>query len=254
MKAPKIMRDTGIASALYDMHFRNSFQDEMKLLFGFFPKGVVVQINSPYDIYLVCVKTLHSDNSVKNRLTGKCEIMSARGNPLPDDFFGIELQFVRWFDPCITDSNRLKDQLITDRGIVLARDYNNRALSRIQVRPKYPLVQTADTPKIEKTVGSQKGGRSNIFSFDPSEVPRPQNIKGAVMHSRSRFRLFCSHCTTTFWAKPTQRMKKFVVNHRCEGAKKRRQFVIGSYHRKCAYSHSAPCVYHLPDASIPQIS
>jgi len=89
-------------------------------------------------------------------------------------------------------------------------------------------------------------GDLTLFTFDPSDLPKARDTKSAVMQSRSRFRLFCSHCRTVFWAKPTKRQKKFVVNHRCPGLKKRRQFVIGSYHRKCQYEHSTPCVFHLP--------
>lgn len=62
-----------------------------------------------------------------------------------------------------------------------------------------------------------------------------------------RVRLYCAHCERFFYAKPTKRVNLHVLNHQCNGDK-RKQFVVGRHHRRCSYSHSAdvPCIDFAP--------
>lgn len=72
-----------------------------------------------------------------------------------------------------------------------------------------------------------------------------------------RVRLYCAHCERFFYAKPTKRVNLHVLNHQCNGDK-RKQFVVGRHHRRCSYKHPAdvPCIDFAPkrdEYSIPCI-
>merc|ERR1719183_1080738 len=41
-----------------------------------------------------------------------------------------------------------------------------------------------------------------------------------------RCRLYCSHCKNYFYAKPTKRVRFYVLNHQCSGDA-RKQYVVG---------------------------
>jgi len=56
-----------------------------------------------------------------------------------------------------------------------------------------------------------------------------------------RQRMHCAHCDNDFWAKPTERDGRFVLNHKCAGIP-RRQYVVGGWHRKCSLNHYPPCI------------
>lgn len=56
-----------------------------------------------------------------------------------------------------------------------------------------------------------------------------------------RQQMHCAHCNSHFWAKPTERDGRFVLNHKCAGVP-RRQYVVGGWHRKCSLNHYAPCI------------
>jgi len=55
--------------------------------------------------------------------------------------------------------------------------------------------------------------------------------------------IFCRHCKSVFYAKPTQKKRFFVVNHQCSGLE-RLQFTISGKrkHRRCTFDHEAPCL------------
>jgi len=62
-----------------------------------------------------------------------------------------------------------------------------------------------------------------------------------------RVRLYCAHCQSYFYAKPTKRVNLHVLNHQCSG-EKRKQFVVGRHHRRCTFDHppEVPCIDFAP--------
>merc|ERR550532_2186556 len=66
---------------------------------------------------------------------------------------------------------------------------------------------------------------------------------------KSQKRIFCAHCETYFFAKPTLRKKKgvFALNHACNGGK-RKQYVLGTgrKHRMCQTQHPGSCLRFSP--------
>jgi len=70
---------------------------------------------------------------------------------------------------------------------------------------------------------------------------------------RNRRKIYCAHCEKTFFAKPTRRDAKFILNHCCSNpnrevdprfpTEKRKQYVLGKHHRKCRiHDESEPCL------------
>jgi len=79
----------------------------------------------------------------------------------------------------------------------------------------------------------------------PTKVIEEGNTKKSVQITGrpvdKRLRMHCSHCRRDFWAKPTCREGRYVLNHKCSD-QPRRQYVVGGWHRKCNLNHFAPCI------------
>lgn len=86
-------------------------------------------------------------------------------------------------------------------------------------------------PLPEETAKEKKKRRRKIRR-------KPPQISNRV---DKRQRMHCAHCKTDFWAKPTCRDGRYVLNHKCTNIP-RRQYVVGGWHRKCSLNHYAPCV------------
>jgi len=99
-------------------------------------------------------------------------------------------------------------------------------------RPMDVIVETKNAPK-------------------PKSKARKQEHKG-IRRSENQSRIFCNHCKTHFFAKPTLRKKKhvFALNHACKPGEKRRQYVLGKKHRKCEFTHDGPCLQLSPEWQI----
>jgi len=83
------------------------------------------------------------------------------------------------------------------------------------------------------------------FSFqrkrNKRRTPRKPPPKFPGRSLDKRLRMHCSHCNKDFWAKPTCREGRYVLNHKCSDHP-RRQYVVGGWHRKCTLNHYAPCI------------
>lgn len=75
---------------------------------------------------------------------------------------------------------------------------------------------------------------------------------------RNRRKIYCAHCEKTFFAKPTRRDSKYILNHCCRNpnrrpdlnfpTEKRKQYVLGKHHRKCRlHDESEPCLSFVDD-------
>eukprot|EP00492_Amphilonche_elongata_P001004 TRINITY_DN1598_c0_g1_i2.p1 TRINITY_DN1598_c0_g1~~TRINITY_DN1598_c0_g1_i2.p1 ORF type:complete len:144 (-),score=21.19 TRINITY_DN1598_c0_g1_i2:160-591(-) len=73
------------------------------------------------------------------------------------------------------------------------------------------------------------------------KTPRKPPAKVTGRPVDKRLRMHCSHCRRDFWAKPTCREGRYVLNHKCSD-QPRRQYVVGGWHRKCNLNHFAPCI------------
>merc|ERR1740129_629490 len=73
------------------------------------------------------------------------------------------------------------------------------------------------------------------------KTPRKPPTKVTGRPVDKRLRMHCSHCRRDFWAKPTCREGRYVLNHKCSD-QPRRQYVVGGWHRKCNLNHFAPCI------------
>lgn len=115
----------------------------------------------------------------------------------------------------------------------------------------------ADTPnkkrqKIEvKSESQHEYLPREIEPLPPPKPPSPKKSKSETKSRRKshlvRVRLYCAHCERFFYAKPTKRVNLHVLNHQCNGDK-RKQFVVGRHHRRCNYEHPAdvPCIDFAP--------
>jgi len=73
------------------------------------------------------------------------------------------------------------------------------------------------------------------------KTPRKPPVKVTGRPVDKRLRMHCSHCRRDFWAKPTCREGRYVLNHKCSN-EPRRQYVVGGWHRKCNLNHFSPCI------------
>lgn len=85
-----------------------------------------------------------------------------------------------------------------------------------------------------------------IIRVKPSLRQRAPPSRQGGVKPKHRFLLYCAHCDIRFRAKPTLRGQKWVLNHQCVGDK-RRQYIVGGYHRTCKKSHRGPCVQFVDD-------
>lgn len=75
------------------------------------------------------------------------------------------------------------------------------------------------------------------------EMPHCPGKKPKV---KVRWHLFCSHCQRVFFARPTPKNSRYVVNHQCSADQgKRKQYIIGVKGRKCRRNHEDPCVLRI---------
>lgn len=75
------------------------------------------------------------------------------------------------------------------------------------------------------------------------EMPHCPGKKPKV---KVRWHLFCSHCQRVFFARPTPKNSRYVVNHQCSADEnKRKQYIIGVKGRKCRRNHEDPCVLRI---------
>jgi len=84
--------------------------------------------------------------------------------------------------------------------------------------------------------------------YHPYRKPRILNDykKKYERKRKERRHLRCNHCQAVFFAKPTKRDGKYLVNHTCTHSTRRIQYIIGSRHRKCSISHpKMPCIEFL---------
>jgi len=107
--------------------------------------------------------------------------------------------------------------------------------------------------KVEVKVKAEKSADLELtHEYVPAEIPPPKpKLSPEIEPTRKRktrvrnknrksvlvrVRLYCAHCDRFFYAKPTKRVNLHVLNHQCNG-EKRKQFVVGRHHRRCAYNH-----------------
>lgn len=93
---------------------------------------------------------------------------------------------------------------------------------------------SSDSPSASPNLREQ-----NIQRRRKRRIPRRPPGKGRALDKR--LRMHCSHCLRDFWAKPTCREGRYVLNHKCSN-QPRRQYVVGGWHRKCNLNHYAPCI------------
>jgi hypothetical protein len=66
--------------------------------------------------------------------------------------------------------------------------------------------------------------------------------------------IYCRHCKSVFWAKPTQKKKFFVVNHSCSGTGRLQYTISGKRkHRRCTFDHEPPCLVWDSFSNRPQL-
>lgn len=101
-----------------------------------------------------------------------------------------------------------------------------------------PTKAESPRPKTQEKVSNSKPKRA-----------RRKNQKNQTQPF-NRVRLFCAHCSQFFHAKPTRRGNLFVLNHQCNGDK-RKQFVVGRHHRRCKYDHpqEVACIALAPESN-----
>jgi len=80
-------------------------------------------------------------------------------------------------------------------------------------------------------------------------LTKGRKLEKTMRRSKNQSRIWCNHCKTFFFAKPTLRKKKhvFALNHSCRQGEKRRQYVLGKKHRKCEFVHEGPCLELAPE-------
>lgn len=95
------------------------------------------------------------------------------------------------------------------------------------------------TKKTRKTTSSI-GNRN----YQVIEVPRGRGKKPKV---DKRWHLLCAHCEELFYARPTPKNSRYVVNHQCKSSPgiHRRQFIIGVKGKNCCLPHKQPCIQHV---------
>jgi len=74
------------------------------------------------------------------------------------------------------------------------------------------------------------------------EVPKTSGKKPKV---EKRWQLLCNHCDILFYARPTPKNSRYVVNHQCQPDGVRRQYIIGVKGRNCVLPHESACIHHV---------
>jgi len=130
-------------------------------------------------------------------------------------------------------------------------------LSQVEKAMRSKRRLEADTPKKKRQKIEVKWEPQHEYlprEIEPLPPPKPPSPKKSKSETKSRrkshlvrVRLYCAHCERFFYAKPTKRVNLHVLNHQCNGDK-RKQFVVGRHHRRCSYEHPAdvPCIDFAP--------
>jgi len=74
------------------------------------------------------------------------------------------------------------------------------------------------------------------------EVPTTSGKKPKV---EKRWQMLCNHCDVLFFARPTPKNSRYVVNHQCQPDGNRRQYIIGVKGRNCVLPHESACIQHV---------
>jgi hypothetical protein len=83
---------------------------------------------------------------------------------------------------------------------------------------------------------------SKKLGFKARRVPISM-AKGRKPRVTKRWKLYCAHCEVLFFARPTPKNSRYVVNHNCY--KRRKQYIIGVKTRGCMTPHSHSCIQRL---------
>lgn len=83
---------------------------------------------------------------------------------------------------------------------------------------------------------------SKKLGFKARRVPISM-AKGRKPRVNKRWKLYCAHCEVLFFARPTPKNSRYVVNHNCY--KRRKQYIIGVKTRGCTTPHSHSCIQRL---------
>jgi len=104
-------------------------------------------------------------------------------------------------------------------------------------------------PESEDVVEEARTPMNVIDEQKNKQKAKSRKMEKSVRRSENQSRIFCNHCKTFFYAKPTLRKKKhvFALNHACKPGEKRRQYVLGKKHRKCEFNHEGPCLELAPE-------
>lgn len=80
------------------------------------------------------------------------------------------------------------------------------------------------------------------LGFKAKRIPISM-AKGRKPRVTKRWKLYCAHCEVLFFARPTPKNSRYVVNHNC--FKRRKQYIIGVKTRGCHIQHSHSCIQRL---------
>jgi len=114
---------------------------------------------------------------------------------------------------------------------------------------EYMQDDTEYHPESEDVVEEARTPMNVIVEQKNKQKAKSRKMEKSVRRSENQSRIFCNHCKTFFYAKPTLRKKKhvFALNHACKPGEKRRQYVLGKKHRKCEFNHEGPCLELAPE-------
>lgn len=83
---------------------------------------------------------------------------------------------------------------------------------------------------------------SRLVGYRTKRILIP-NIPGKKPRLKARWSLFCYHCEKVFYARPTPKNSRYVVNHQCSSDNNcRKQYILGVKGRKCCLDHTTPCI------------
>jgi len=119
-------------------------------------------------------------------------------------------------------------------------------MSETEAKMKQILHDIPSLPPVTKRKSKRKRKRKrNMHKND-----RRKNACIAQPPIHCRWTIRCQHCQELFNAKPTPKNSWYVVNHACQG-KKRRQFVVGRKAKSCPGGHEGGCVVKCPYFDLP---
>lgn len=122
-----------------------------------------------------------------------------------------------------------------------------RKVKKRTTRKKPLKIRLCHNPDLDDDdFGSRKGEYDRELSkklgFKARRVPISME-KGRKPRVTKRWKLFCAHCETLFFARPTPKNSRYVVNHNC--CDRRKQYIIGVKTRGCTIQHPHACIQRL---------